>query len=403
MLVGITLIFYVTHYYINYFNHINPLPGPFPFPFFGNLPQLYIGHGGNFKKFFNYNQKKYGDIFEVTLSARIIVLNRSEYIEKLLSAATKNPHLAKMTEESGKGFRELGVAGKGLIFNQDFKLWRYNRQFFTRAILSPKFSHEATHWINKFFKDLESYMDKLYINGDNKKVVDFSTWTNQFTNDTVISLLTGECSYTMAGYFNELSNNEKAEHSSALIDETINFVHAIRKFIMGFLMFQIVSPFLRHYFPYFKNKSDDMMQNMEYLNQRFDSIIKKRRKIIENTPLDKPLSNDMLTSIIVANTPRDFNYKNVNNDTRPMTNPEIRGIIFDGIVAGTDTTVNTILYIIYSLAHNHDVKKKMLEEIDSVFQDNNTRPITEEDYHKLQYCEAIVKEVSRMHTIPYKK
>ncbi|CAB4487379.1 unnamed protein product [Rhizophagus irregularis] len=129
----------------------------------------------------------------------------------------------------------------------------------------------------------------------------------------------------MAGYFNELSDSEKAERPSALIDET------------------------------------------------------KRRQEIENTPLDKPLSNDMLTSVIIANTPRDVNYdKNINDKAmRPMTDIEVRGIIFDGIIAGTDTTANTISYIIYYLAHNPDVKKKLLDEIDRTFQDDKIRPITE--------------------------
>ncbi|CAB4420570.1 unnamed protein product [Rhizophagus irregularis] len=102
-----------------------------------------------------------------------------------------------------------------------------------------------------------------------------------------------------------------------------------------------------------------------------DSIIKRRREEIENTPLDKPLPNDLLTSIITANTPRDTNYNKIDDKEvmRPMTDLEIRGIIFDGIIAGTDTTANTISFIIYHLAHYPDVKKKMLDEIDRIFQD----------------------------------
>jgi len=38
----------------------------------------------------------------------------------------------------------------------------------------------------------------------------------------------------------------------------------------------------------------------------------------------------------------------------------------------------------------------MLEEIDKIFQGDKTRPITEDDFHNLKYCEAIVKEVSRI-------
>ncbi|PKC02397.1 cytochrome P450 [Rhizophagus irregularis] len=132
-----------------------------------------------------------------------------------------------------------------------------------------------------------------------------------------------------------------------------------------------------------------------------DAIIKRRREEIENTPLDKPLSNDLLTSIITANTPRDINYNKIDDKevTRPMTDSEIRVIIFDGIIAGTDTTANTISFIVYYLAHHPDVKRKMLNEIDRIFQGDKTRPITENDIHNLKYCEAIVKEVSRIFSV----
>ncbi|GBB92218.1 hypothetical protein RclHR1_19870004 [Rhizophagus clarus] len=399
-LIVITLIIYVTNYYYKYFTRVNPLPGPFPFPYFGNLPQLYILHGRDNKKFFDYNHKKYGDLFEFRFDTRIIALNRVEHVVKLLLASSKNPYIKKFSNKDSKGFHELGILNKGILMNQDLKSWRYNRHFFSQAILSPKFANEATHWINTLFNELDSYWDKLYLkDGSIKKQMNISTWFNQFTNDMIVVLLTGERSYTMAGYFNELSENEKADRPSALIDETAKFVHAIRKYFMGLLMFQFVSPFLRHYFPYFKNKSDDFIQNLNFINQRMDSIIKRRRQEIENTPLNKPLPNDLLTSTIVANTSRDVNYNNKPDDKevmRPMTDLEIRGIIFDGIIAGTDTTANSISFVVYYLAHYPDVKMKMLDEIDRVFQDDKTRPITESDVLNLKYCEAIAKEVARI-------
>src|ERR1051325_6169566 len=58
-----------------------------------------------------------------------------------------------------------------------------------------------------------------------------------------------------------------------------------------------------------------------------------------------------------------------------------------------------ISFIVYFVSHNPDVKKKMLEEIDRVFQGDKTRPITENDFHSLKYCEAIIKEVDRIHPV----
>jgi cytochrome P450 len=41
----------------------------------------------------------------------------------------------------------------------------------------------------------------------------------------------------------------------------------------------------------------------------------------------------------------------------------------------------------------------MIEEIDRIFQGDKMRPITENDFHNLKYCEAIVKEVSRVYPV----
>ncbi|PKC00249.1 cytochrome P450 [Rhizophagus irregularis] len=205
----------------------------------------------------------------------------------------------------------------------------------------------------------------------------------------------------MAAYFDTLSD-EKSDHPSAIVDDSVKLVQALRKHFLGFIMFVYVSPFLRHYIPFFKSKADDLLLNLRFINKRLDEIIKRRRQAIENTPLDKPLSNDMLTSVITANTTRDVNHvKTVGGEAlnRPMTDSEIRGIILDGFFGGTDTTANTISFVIYYLAHNPDVKKKMIEEIDRIFQGDKIRPITENDFQKLKYCEAIVKEVSRVFTV----
>ncbi|CAB4395416.1 unnamed protein product [Rhizophagus irregularis] len=76
-----------------------------------------------------------------------------------------------------------------------------------------------------------------------------------------------------------------------------------------------------------------------------------------------------------------------------MTYSEIGGIIFDGFLGGSDTTANAISFIIYYILH---VIQKMIEEINRIFQGDKIRPITENDFQKLKYCEVIVKEVSRI-------
>ncbi|GET00934.1 cytochrome P450 [Rhizophagus clarus] len=398
-LIGVLFIVYVTHYYYKYFTRVNPLPGPFPFPFVGNLPQ-YLWYKTNAREFFDAYQKKYGDLYEVNLGTRRIILSRAEDIDKLLMPSTKSHYMTRLPYM--QGLEEIGMLGKGLILNHNLKSWRFNRQFFTQAILSPKFSQEAIVMTNKIFLELESYWDRLYLKEEtirqNKNVLDFAAWLSRFTNDVIVALTTGERSYTMAGYFN-VQGEEKSEHPPAIVEDSEKFVQAFRSHINNIVMFIFVNSFLRHYVPFFKSRSDKSLRNVNYLYDRVDSIIKRRREEIENTPSDKPLPHDMLTSVITANTPRDINYtKTVGGESmdRPMTDLEIRHIMFDAFIGGTDTTANMISFIVYYLAHYPDVKRKVVEEIDRVFQDDKTRPVAEKDIHQLKYIDAVIKEVDRV-------
>ncbi|RIB17060.1 cytochrome P450 [Gigaspora rosea] len=79
-----------------------------------------------------------------------------------------------------------------------------------------------------------------------------------------------------------------------------------------------------------------------------------------------------------------------------MTDDEIRGIMFDAFAAGTDTTSNTFCFVLYYITHHPEVKEKLLDELRTVFKDDWSRPVTMDDLNKLRYCEAIIKETSRI-------
>ncbi|CAG8554870.1 10743_t:CDS:2 [Diversispora eburnea] len=67
-----------------------------------------------------------------------------------------------------------------------------------------------------------------------------------------------------------------------------------------------------------------------------------------------------------------------------------------------EMTVNTFCFVLYYISHNPNVKKKLLEEIKSVF--NDDRHVTIDDLEKLKYCEAIIKEAARIRpTVIYRR
>jgi hypothetical protein len=327
------LMTYVAYYYYKYFTRVNPLPGPFPFPLVGNLLQILIRFNGNALIFYKYCYEKYGGIHEIHAGMRSIVLCRAEYLEKFLSKSAYGMRL-----QESEVLEELGIKGKGISLNNNFKLWTFNRHFFNQAILSPKFTNEAIDCTNKLFNELASYWDKLFLKEEiikeNKNKLDFTEWFNYYTNDLIIKLLTGEKSYSMAAYFDTLSD-EKLDIPSAILEDSMKFVKILREQLAGYTVFFITPAFLRNYVPFFKNIADNVHQDLKFVNERVISIVKRRRQEIENTPLNVSLPHDMLTSMIIRNTFRDINYIEIGEVNRTMTDSEISANLREGIYSGT--------------------------------------------------------------------
>jgi hypothetical protein len=328
LLLSTILMTFVAYYYYNYFTRVNPLPGPFPFPLIGNVPQLFWKFNGNVMKFDKYCYKKYGDIYEIYMGMRIIILCRPEYLGNFLSKSAywiRFKAFADIVEE-------LGYKEKGITLNINFKSWTFNRHFFNQAVLSPEFTNEAIYWTNNFFNELESYWDKLFLKEEiikeNKNIMDFTEWFNYYTNDIIIKLLTGEISYSMAGYFDTF-NDEKSDLPSEIAKYSMRFVKALRKEFTGYVIFFVVPVFLRHHVTFFKKMANNVLQNIKFVDQKLNVIIKRRRKEIKDTPLDKPLPHDMLTSMIIKNTLRDVNLYIETGEANRTAN------LREGIISGT--------------------------------------------------------------------
>ncbi|KAF0553173.1 cytochrome P450 [Gigaspora margarita] len=261
------------------------------------------------KLFYKKCRSEYGNICEIMIDGhRCIILSRPEYIEKVMISK----HLMRFPYL--QGLDEIGI-----------------------------FMDTAVNSTNKLFEELSKYWQSLgnqnasnNNNGDNWTLeTDFSAWFHAFTND-IISIIATDGS---------------------------KFVKALIKYVEGLLLFMLVGPFLRHYIPIIRNKANSYLKNRDYIHEKLNFMIKKRKKEIEEMSVGAEMRTDMLTSLIIANTEKDtFDVKTVGGETfEPMTDEEIRSNLIEAFFGGTDSTY-----------------------------------LSSDDLSKLKYYEAIIKETSRV-------
>ncbi|CAJ0850423.1 17871_t:CDS:2, partial [Entrophospora sp. SA101] len=255
------------------------------------------------------------------------------------------------------------LENKGVGLNHDFNHWKFNSSMFSQGVMPLSFTPKPSKYANALFEEMSGYWMDLKPKDDVSTVVDIATWMQMIESEEFIESI-----------------------NTFVSDNQIMFVPKMIKDL-----------------PFIKNRVEKLLANNYMFYGRLKNIVIKRRKELEkniNNDNDylKTKQLDLLTSLIVVNTPYDTRpQKNVNPALlRPMTDDEIRGVMFDAFVAGTDTTVNTFCFVVYYISHYPEVKKKLFEEIDSVFKDDPTREVTTTDLEKLKYCEAIIKETSRI-------
>ncbi|CAG8495653.1 11057_t:CDS:2 [Paraglomus brasilianum] len=365
---------YTIKFYLLYFTRENPLPGPLPLPLVGNLLQL--ATAGDTSRWALQCQAKYGDMWEVYIgSSKYIWVARADLTEKIMDTSKTSNYFIRTSSNSGIDM--LGISSSGLAFNEDKEKWFFNRKIVAQAITNTKFIKQITEWIQQEFVEMEGYLMEL---GFDEKAFNCSDWIRRLVTDTIFVASMNKYACTLASLYNSHNPSKPAPYSRETVAESDNFVHALRTYFSTLDFFLFMPDLIRTKTPFGRRQTKIYMNNLYWLHEALMKIIKGKKEEIKNEQSE--LRPDLLTLLATVNTPRDMTQKIKSTVEGPLTVEEIRTCLLDLLVAGIDT--------------NPEVKKRLQNELDTIYGADPIRPITHEDLNKFVYIEAVIKETSRI-------
>jgi len=161
-----------------------------------------------------------------------------------------------------------------------------------------------------------------------------------------------------------------------------------REFLQAWGYFILTPPFVFKYL--LRQKTFKNRQIVKALSDNTNRIIENRREAIQKEPYNEDLTKDFLGSLLVAKNDEEGR----SNISDMLSNSEIQVLVREMLLGGSDTTANSLAFLLYWIAKKPEVHKKILQEFDEVL--GKDGQITYENQSKLTYLDQVINETARL-------
>ncbi|XP_033110001.1 cytochrome P450 27C1-like [Anneissia japonica] len=342
------------------------IPGPKGWPLLGTLP-FYLLNGGLGNIFMNQIafSRKYGPIWKESMGTlRIVNLSDPVLIEEMYRNDNKYP--TRIDMKPWKEYRDFKNKENALI-TLEGKNWHRIRRVISKLLLPPLQVHSYQDTVNDVITDMVSRLrfirDKT---NQNSRIPDITNELYKWSMETVFMLLFE----TRMGCLED-----------EIADGSQKFISSIHKmFDSGQIMF-IASPKL--FRRYNLKPWRDHVEAWDYIFKFAQDAMDKRIAYLNTLPEeDIAKSNGLLTRILAS---------------QKMTNEEISANMCEILLAGVDTTSNTLAWALYQLCRNPDIQDRLHNEVLSTV--GLDRIACVNDIKNIPLVKNIVKETLRMYPV----
>lgn len=328
------------------------LPGPRGVPVFGNLLQI-----KSTKLHLQLEQwcDEYGPVFKLKLGPRrAIVVGDHELI---VTALRDRPDGFRRTLKLEQVWTELGLLGG--LFGASGETWKRQRRM-VMAGFDPT-------TVKRYHPALQRVARRLSLR-----------WQQAARDDTLIDLRSDLMRYTVDAIAGLAFGTEVNTLQS---DEDVIQKHLNRIFPAVFKRIFAPLPTWR-WFP--SSEDRQLAQSVAEVNAAVDGFIAQARARLDADPSLRTQPGNLLEAMLVA----------ADEPGSGMDDKQVAGNVLIMLLAGEDTTANTLAWMIHLLWHNPQALTRATEEVRRVCGDATS--ITLEQLAQLDYLEACAHESMRL-------
>uniref|UniRef100_A0A0N4Z4L9 Cytochrome P450 n=1 Tax=Parastrongyloides trichosuri TaxID=131310 RepID=A0A0N4Z4L9_PARTI len=358
------------------------IPSPDGTIFFGHTLQLF----GDFKKCDERWQKEFGETYGLMIMGTPdLTTTNMEIIKEVYVKQFENftDRQAFIPESAGE---EESLLTNGM-FSKGGDAWRR-----IRNLCSPAFTTGKMKMFVKFFNEsVDKTIEILNKHCDNDKEIDMKMLCDGMTLDSIF-----KSTFGYKADMQEDPNNIVRVYARKMFESDIK-----DPAFLFLILFPYINSLLRKYFGYHVNEQKEHNFFRDMLSECFERRKKELKENVNNEAPDffkvliksleeKNQINEIDNEII-------FEKATESQKKKGMSKCEILAQGFLFLLAGYETTSNTLHFLLFMLAHHQEYQDKCREEIINALDGKNINYIDYETVNKLNYLEQCVKESLRMY------
>lgn len=327
--------------------NIRALPGPKGRFLLGNFLDIPFDQ---FHEYLKEQSQQYGDIFRLKLANKtVVVLSNPQTVRTILK---KRPDQFRRISAMQEVFSELGING---VFSAESNEWKLQRKMMNQAFNTSQIKHYHPIIINATER-LQTQLDEM---SANNQAFDFQALMQRYTIDITTQLAFGYDVNSLVNTTNPLQEKLAA--------------------IFPMISQRVKAPF--PYWRYIKLKKDkELDAALCFIREQCHQFIDDAEHEIktQNNP------QNILQAMIKARDEEGIDF----------TQEQLFANMITLLLAGEDTTANTLSWIMHYLIQNPHYQQQLHQEIVV-----STSTVDLEDYKqldKLPFLNAVIQEAMRL-------